>query len=108
MRGGYSYGGLCLVAGDSGATSSKADVASPDDPSTLTSTPGPVAGAGENPEPGAGGNPEPGADGNPPPATDQPKQEEEESDLQLSWEVLELARLICQRSVVSEVTNDYS
>ena len=27
-------------------------------------------------------------------------EEEEESDLQLSWEILELARLICQRSEV--------
>lgn len=76
------YGGLCLIAGDSGATSSKADV---DDASSLTSAPGTGA-AVDNPV-----------------TTDQPKLEEEESDLQLSWEVLELARLICQRLVGNEV-----
>lgn len=81
------------VAGDSGASSSKADVASPEDSSSLTSAPEDAP-------------PPPSAPGDAPPPTDQPKQEEEESDLQLSWEVLELARLICQRSVGLEVANN--
>ena len=61
-------------------------------------TPGPSGTtSGDAPGPSSGDAPGPSSGDAPGPSESKQAEEEEESDLKLAWELLELARVICQR-----------